>query len=114
MHPYSRTRNSDADGALPEGPAAGSFAQTQHKAIGSGAEGSNTIGKLHRHLLPFFIAVACFCYLDRTALAFASLQLCQKEWFSNEVYGFGAGRVGCAVHLDTRNDLHGPMLFGVC
>ncbi len=30
-------------------------------------------------------------YLDRTALAFAALQLCDEEWFDARVYGLGSG-----------------------
>lgn len=27
------------------------------------------------------------CYLDRTSLAFAALQLCNEDWFNAKVYG---------------------------
>lgn len=27
------------------------------------------------------------CYLDRTSLAFAALQLCNSDWFNAKVYG---------------------------
>lgn len=49
------------------------------------------VRKIHWALLPLFIATVVFCYLDRTSLAFAALQLCDEEWFTPETYGFGSG-----------------------
>jgi hypothetical protein len=45
------------------------------------------VRKTHRALLPLFIALVCFSYIDRTSLAFAALQLCEQPWFNARVYG---------------------------
>lgn len=34
-----------------------------------------------------FVSLVVVCYLDRTSLAFAALQLCQEPWFDARVYG---------------------------
>lgn len=47
--------------------------------------------RLHVRLLPTFFAVATMCYIDRTNLAFASLQLNRDLQFAPSVYGTGAG-----------------------
>eukprot|EP00775_Hariotina_reticulata_P001122 gene1122-1457_t len=47
--------------------------------------------KIHRFLLPLFVSLVVVCYLDRTSLAFAALQLCNKDWFNAKVYGLGSG-----------------------
>lgn len=51
----------------------------------------SAVKKLHVHLLPCFLLVVLFCYLDRTALAFAALQLCHLQWYSPALYGLGSG-----------------------
>jgi MFS family permease len=49
------------------------------------------VRKLHWNVLPLFVAVVVCCYLDRTALSFAALQLCAQPWFTPATYGLGAG-----------------------
>jgi hypothetical protein len=34
-----------------------------------------------------FVSLVVVCYLDRTSLAFAALQLCEQDWFNAKVYG---------------------------
>lgn len=34
-----------------------------------------------------FVSLVVVCYLDRTSLAFAALQLCDEDWFNAKVYG---------------------------
>jgi hypothetical protein len=34
-----------------------------------------------------FVSLVVVCYLDRTSLAFAALQLCNEDWFNAKVYG---------------------------
>lgn len=38
-------------------------------------------------LLRRFVSLVVVCYLDRTSLAFAALQLCNEDWFNAQVYG---------------------------
>eukprot|EP00884_Botryococcus_braunii_P022688 jgi/Botrbrau1/9102/Bobra.0305s0009.1 len=47
--------------------------------------------KIDRHLIPCFFTLAVCCYLDRSSLAFGSLQLMKDLSFSKTVYGIGAG-----------------------
>lgn len=49
------------------------------------------VRKLNRHLIPCFFTLAVCCYLDRSSLAFSSLQLMDDLGFSKTVYGLGAG-----------------------
>ena len=49
------------------------------------------IKQLNKRLLPLFLAVVCCCYLDRTAVAFAALQMCALPWFSPALFGLGSG-----------------------
>ena len=56
-------------------------------ASGGAAPLPTAIKKCHRALLPLFVALVCLCYLDRTSLAFAALQLCEQPWFDARVYG---------------------------
>jgi hypothetical protein len=56
------------------------------------------IRKVHAALLPLFVSLVVFCYLDRTSLAFAALQLCEEPWFSPQVYGLvSSWRFGAAL-----------------
>lgn len=52
---------------------------------------SNCIGKVHWNILPLLCAIAIFCYIDRTNLAFSSIELTKDLNFSPEVYGYGSG-----------------------
>ena len=47
--------------------------------------------KLNWNILPIFCLVAALCYIDRTNLAFASIQLTHDLDFTPEVYGLGSG-----------------------
>jgi hypothetical protein len=49
------------------------------------------VRKLNRHLIPIFFTLGVCCYLDRSSLAFSSLQLMDDLGFSKTVYGLGAG-----------------------
>eukprot|EP00879_Flechtneria_rotunda_P032396 GHRR01035596.1.p1 GENE.GHRR01035596.1~~GHRR01035596.1.p1 ORF type:complete len:541 (+),score=194.41 GHRR01035596.1:415-2037(+) len=49
------------------------------------------VKKIHCGLLPLFVCLVVVCYLDRTSLAFAALQLCNEPWFNPKVYGLGSG-----------------------
>lgn len=50
-----------------------------------------SVSRLNQVLLPYCIAVVLLCYLDRTSVAFAALQLCALPWFTAAVYGLGSG-----------------------
>lgn len=39
-----------------------------------------------------FVSLVVVCYLDRTSLAFAALQLCEEDWFNAKVYGLVSSR----------------------
>ena len=47
--------------------------------------------KVDRHLIPWFFSLGVCCYLDRTNLAFAAVQLSNHLHFSCSIYGLGAG-----------------------
>ena len=47
--------------------------------------------KLNRNLLPLFFLTTVLCYVDRTNLAFAALQLNKSLGFTEKVYGLGSG-----------------------
>ena len=47
--------------------------------------------KIDRHLIPWFFSLGICCYLDRTNLAFAAVQLSQELNLSCATYGLGAG-----------------------
>lgn len=47
--------------------------------------------KLNRNLLPLFFLTTMLCYIDRTNLAFAALQLNKSLGFTEKVYGLGSG-----------------------
>jgi hypothetical protein len=55
------------------------------------AELDKVYGKVTRNLLPIFYLMITLSYIDRTNLAFASIQLNQDLGFSPEVYGLGSG-----------------------
>ena len=46
--------------------------------------------KVSRHTIPWLFALGVVCYLDRTNLAFAAVQLSQDLGFSCAIYGLGA------------------------
>ncbi|PNH08134.1 putative metabolite transport protein NicT [Tetrabaena socialis] len=59
-------------------------------------EPSSPLAPAPRHpvnwaILPLFCLIAAFCYIDRTNLAFASIQLNHDLGFNAQVYGFGSG-----------------------
>lgn len=47
--------------------------------------------KLNRHILIKFFIMTVLCYIDRTNLAFAALQLNRSLGFTEKVYGMGSG-----------------------
>lgn len=47
--------------------------------------------KIDRHLIPWFFSLGVTCYLDRTNLAFAAVQLSKELGLSCATYGLGAG-----------------------
>jgi len=47
--------------------------------------------KIDRHLIPWFFSLGIACYLDRTNLAFAAVQLSKDLGLSCATYGLGAG-----------------------
>lgn len=47
--------------------------------------------KVDRHLVPWFFSLGILCYLDRTNLSFAALQLNKDLHLSCATYGLGAG-----------------------
>ncbi|GAB4813303.1 hypothetical protein N2152v2_000349 [Parachlorella kessleri] len=47
--------------------------------------------KVDRHLIPWFFALGIACYLDRTNLSFAALQLNEDLGLTCATYGLGAG-----------------------
>lgn len=55
------------------------------------ADQADAIRKVNRHLIPWFFALATVCYLDRTNLSFAAVQLSADLGFSCATYGLGAG-----------------------
>lgn len=50
-----------------------------------------TMRKVDRHLIPWFFALGVSCYLDRTNLSFAAVQLSADLGLSCATYGLGAG-----------------------
>jgi ACS family tartrate transporter-like MFS transporter len=50
-----------------------------------------TMRKVDRHLIPWFFALGVCCYLDRTNLSFAAVQLSADLGLSCATYGLGAG-----------------------
>ena len=59
--------------------------------LGADPTAEAALQRMNRHLLPVFLAMATLCYIDRTNLAFASLQLNKDLAFTPEVYGLGSG-----------------------
>lgn len=55
------------------------------------AETARIMRKVDRHLIPWFFSLGVCCYLDRTNLAFAAVQLSQHLGLSCATYGLGAG-----------------------
>lgn len=63
-------------------------------AAGAGADGAvgaAADAKVRRRLLPVLFSAALLCYLDRTNLSFAALQMNADLGFGERVYGVGAG-----------------------
>ena len=54
-------------------------------------ETARIMKKIDRHLIPWFFSLGVCCYLDRTNLAFAAVQLSQHLGLSCATYGLGAG-----------------------
>ena len=48
------------------------------------------LAKLNSHLLWKFFALTVLCYIDRTNLAFAAIQLNKNLGFTEHIYGVGA------------------------
>eukprot|EP00884_Botryococcus_braunii_P019552 jgi/Botrbrau1/6280/Bobra.0129s0025.1 len=48
------------------------------------------IQRVNRHLIPIFFVMTVLCYIDRTNLAYAALQLNKHLGLSEYVYGLGA------------------------
>ena len=53
-------------------------------------DGKALLAKLNSHLLCKFFALTILCYLDRTNLAFAAIQLNSSLGFTEHIYGVGA------------------------
>lgn len=53
-------------------------------------DGKALLAKLNSHLLWKFFALTILCYLDRTNLAFAAIQLNSNLGFTEHIYGVGA------------------------
>ena len=47
--------------------------------------------KLNRHIVIKFFIMTILCYIDRTNLAYAALQLNESLGFTEKVYGLGSG-----------------------
>ncbi|KAG2496811.1 hypothetical protein HYH03_005218 [Edaphochlamys debaryana] len=56
-----------------------------------GVNGATVLRKVNWAILPLFCLVSAFCYIDRTNLAFASIQLNRDLGFNAQVYGLGSG-----------------------
>lgn len=54
------------------------------------AEQKLVLSKLNSHLLWKFFALTVLCYIDRTNLAFAAIQLNRSLGFTEHIYGIGA------------------------
>jgi ACS family tartrate transporter-like MFS transporter len=50
-----------------------------------------TMSRVSRRLLPFLLVLYVFCYLDRSNVSIAALQMNDELRFSSAVFGFGAG-----------------------
>ena len=50
-----------------------------------------TMARVNRRLLPFLFLLYVVCFIDRTNVSFAALQMNRDLGFSNAVYGLGAG-----------------------
>ena len=56
-----------------------------------GVDEAAVLRKLNRHIVIKFFLMTVLCYIDRTSLAFAALQLNQALGFTDRVYGLGSG-----------------------
>ena len=52
---------------------------------------STTMRQVSLRLLPFLLSLYIFCWLDRSNVSFAALQMNQELKFSSTAFGFGAG-----------------------
>ncbi len=50
-----------------------------------------TMSRVSRRLLPFLLVLYVFCYLDRSNVSIAALQMNDELRFSSAVFGLGAG-----------------------
>lgn len=75
-----------ADGGI--GPGEGAFAlEIEENEVDERV----VVGKLNSHLVALFFALGVVCYLDRTNLSFAAIQLNRDLQLSCSTYGLGAG-----------------------
>ena len=49
------------------------------------------LGKVTQRLIPFLFILYIIAFLDRVNVGFAKLQMNSLPWFSEAVYGVGAG-----------------------
>ena len=56
-----------------------------------GVDEAAVLRKLNRHIVTKFFLMTVLCYIDRTNLAFAALQLNKSLGFTERVYGLGSG-----------------------
>ena len=61
-----------------------------HQEQLSGVDQKVLLSKLNSHLLWKFFALTVLCYVDRTNLAFAAIQLNKSLGFTEHIYGVGA------------------------
>jgi sugar phosphate permease len=68
--------------------------------------------KLNRHIVVKFFIMTILCYIDRTNLAYAALQLNKSLGFTEKVYGLGSGVffLGYAL-FQVRKTMHAEMCF---
>jgi len=52
---------------------------------------SATMARVNRRLLPFLFLLYIVCFIDRTNVSFAALQMNRDVGLSDAVYGLGAG-----------------------
>ena len=56
-----------------------------------GAMEAATMARVNRRLLPFLFLLYIVCFIDRTNVSFAALQMNRDVGLSDAVYGLGAG-----------------------
>ena len=67
-----------------------SAASSAAPAAAAEVDPAAVIRKLDRHLVPWLFCLGTLCYLDRTNLAFAALQLNRDLHLTCATYGLGA------------------------